>query len=123
MATGALVPKLIGTVSGFVIGTLITAGSVFLMINLSLVSPDQTHIGIMAAYLIGTTVGGTGAGLISKRSSGAIIAVGVLLLLVGALNLTMAEHPDWFKLCTPIPFVLGSFAAVKITRNQPDTEP
>jgi predicted MFS family arabinose efflux permease len=119
MATGALIPKLTGTVTGFVGGVLLTAVLVFVMLKTNLVATEQARVVILVAYGVGTMAGGAIAGAISKGSRGAIVFCGALLLMVGALNLTMTSHPEWFKLWTPIVFVLGTFAALKISTRRP----
>jgi hypothetical protein len=115
MATGALIPKLTGTVTGFVCGAVLSAALVFVMLKTNLVPPDQARAGILVTYLLGTLTGGVITGAISNGSTGAILFTGGLLLMVGVLNLTMTSHPDWFKMWTPIVFVLGTFAALKLS--------
>jgi len=115
MATGTLIPKLTGTITGFVSGAVLTAALVFGMLKTNLVASEQARVGILIAYGVGTLAGGAIAGAISKGSRGAILLCGALLLMVGCLNLTMATHPEWFKLWTPVGFVLGTLAALKIS--------
>jgi hypothetical protein len=118
MATGALIPKLTGTVTGFVGGALLTAALVFVMLKSSLVPTEHARVGILVAYTVGTVAGCSITGAMSKGSRGAIVFCGALLLLVGALNLTMTSHPEWFKLWTPIVFVLGTLAALQISTRR-----
>jgi hypothetical protein len=115
MATGTLIPKLTGTVVGFVCGSLLSAALVFGMLKTNLVPTEQARAGVLVTYLLGTITGGVISGAISKGSTGAILFTGGLLLMVGGLNLTMTSHPDWFKMWTPIVFVLGTFAALKLS--------
>ena len=116
MATGALVPKLIGTVSGFLLGVLFPVVVVLSVAKLDLVpSGLNPWVGGLVLYFLSTTGGGVLAGVVSKGSSGSILATGGLLLLFGGLNLTMTtDYPGWFGVGSPLMFVLGTLVALKI---------
>ena len=59
MATGALVPKLIGTFSGVVVGTMLPAGLFVAAVQLDLHNSGlNLWVGMLALFFLGSIAGG-----------------------------------------------------------------
>lgn len=82
--------------------------------------PIGAFIIVLLAYILGSVAGGFMT--VQYKNSGMpnAIAVGVILLLLGLLNLVMIQHPTWFmvvSLLLYVPFAyLGGRLGIKVTK-------
>ncbi len=87
--------------------------------------PLGAFLFVLAAWSLGTLVGGTAAGVIARRRPRrAVLFVGALMLAATAMNLFMIPHPGWFAvagvaLVVLMTFVAGRLAGALLARRMP----
>ena len=70
--------------------------------------PISAYAFVIAAYLIGTAVGGVVAGGIAgSRGSRAVLVVGASVFAATVANLVMIPHPAWFSAASVAAIILG----------------
>lgn len=80
--------------------------------------PAELLLWILAAYALGSFIGGFSASLVGKRLMVSLVA-GMILMLGGAINVFMIPHPFWFILSSLSVYVpaglIGGFFGLKIS--------
>jgi uncharacterized protein YacL len=83
--------------------------------------PIGAFVIVLLAYILGSFAGGFMTALYKNSGLANVIAVGVILLLLGLLNLLMIQHPTWFlvvSLMTYLPSAyVGGSLGLKIAKN------
>jgi hypothetical protein len=83
--------------------------------------PIGAFVIVLFAYILGSFSGGFMAALYKNSGLPNAIVVGILLLLLGLLNMLMIQHPTWFlvvSLMIYLPFAyLGGRLGLKIAKN------
>ena len=76
--------------------------------------PLSAYAFVLAAYLIGSTVGGLVATrVVGKVPSRSVWVVGGLLLATTMANLVMIPHPLWFSMAAVVAVFVGTIVAVR----------
>ena len=70
--------------------------------------PLSAYAFVLAAYLVGSAVGGIVAGrIVGSRASRTVWVVGALVLAATVANLVMIPHPAWFSIAAVAAIVAG----------------
>lgn len=83
--------------------------------------PIGAFVVVLLAYILGSFAGGFMAAVYKNSGLPNVIAVGIVLLLLGLLNMLMIQHPTWFLVVSLMIYVpsayLGGRLGLKIAKS------
>jgi predicted MFS family arabinose efflux permease len=77
--------------------------------------PMSAYAFVLAAYAVGSAVGGTvAARMVGRRDSRTVWVVGALVLAATVANLVMIPHPFWFSIASVAAILIGIAIAARV---------